>query len=64
MYQVIVVSGVENIIHIGRDGYVALDVSRRHRQKTKFAVVLQTPSGKRYSMSQQDVIMRRLKIAA
>ena len=64
MYKVIVVSGLENIIYNGRDGYVALDISKQHRSKTKFAVVLESPCGKRYSMAQQDVMARRLKIAA
>ena len=64
MYKVIVVSSVENVIYSGLDGYVALDISKQHRGKTKFAVVLESPVGKRYSMAQQDVMMRRLKIAA
>lgn len=62
MYRVIVVSNSEREIFCGKDGYVALDVSMRERQKTRLAVVLQTPSGKRYSMSQQDKMIRRLKM--
>jgi len=64
MYKVLVISNAERIIYEGRDGYTALDVSKKHREKTKFAVVLQTPSGRRFSMTKQDVMMRRLKMAA
>lgn len=64
MYSVIVVSASERVVYCGRDGYTALDISVQHRNKTKFAIVLQTPKGKRYSMAQQDVMIRRLKIAA
>jgi hypothetical protein len=63
-YSVIIVSASERVIYSGRDGYVALDISKQHRSKTKFAVVLQSPSGKRYSMAQQDIMMRRLKMPA
>ena len=62
MYHVIVVSSSERVIYSGLDGYVALDISKRYRNKTKFPVVLESPSGKRYSMSEQNIMMRRLKI--
>ena len=64
MYTVILVGHCEKVVFSGLDGYCALDASKRQRSKTKLAVVLETPSGKRYSMAQQDVMMRRLKIAA
>ena len=64
MYKVIVVSTTERIVYEGRYGYAALDISKQNRDKTKFAVVLQTPSGRRFSMAKQDVMMRRLKISA
>ena len=63
MYKVILVSGSERVLYSGNDGYVALSISKRERAKTKFAVVLQTRSGKRYSVAKQEEIVRRLKIA-
>jgi hypothetical protein len=62
VYSVIVVSVSERIVYSGRDGYTALDIAKQHRSKTKFAVVLESPTGRRYSMAKQDIMMRRLKI--
>lgn len=65
MYKVILVgSGFEKELFSSKDGYSALYVSKKERAKTKFAVVLESPSGKRYSMAKQDEMIRRLAIAA
>lgn len=61
-YRVIAVGDSERLIYCGLDGYVALGISINNRSKTKFAVVFESRSGKRYSMAQQDTIIRRLKI--
>lgn len=61
MYRVIVVSTTERVIFSGNDGFIALDVSRKYRATTKFAVVLQTPTGRIFTMAKQDIMMRRLK---
>jgi len=62
MYIVIIVSLTERVVYSGLDGYVALTISKLQREKTKFAVILQTPSGRRFSMAKQDIFMRRLNM--
>lgn len=62
MYKVIFVGSTEKVLFESRDGYSALNISHREMQKTRNAIVVETPKGKRLTMAQQEKMRRRLKI--